>query len=334
MSVTIHDVAKLAGVSHTTVSWAIHDSPNISSATKEKVYKAIKELNYHPNYTARSLVNGKTGIIAVVANFFSSFFEMEILKGIEQGLRFKESKYTINLFSTLGKNQETLSNIIFEKRADAVILLSISPNEEVCKLYQENEIPLIVIDESAADAVVMDLNNYEGAYKATELLINSGKRNFALILGDDDELGLSQAERKRGFIQALSDNNIPFDESHIFSISDYYFEEGQVIFKKIEKKAPEIDAIFCAAGDIVATGFMLEAKKSGRKIPEDLVIVGYDDYISSAMTSPSLSTVRQPLAQIGKDAYLSILKLLNKEEVDISKLTYPPVLIRRESSQG
>ena len=82
MSVTIHDVARLAGVSHTTVSWAIHDSPNISAATKEKVYKAIEELNYHPNYSARSLVNGKTGTIAVVANFFSSYFEMEILKVI------------------------------------------------------------------------------------------------------------------------------------------------------------------------------------------------------------------------------------------------------------
>lgn len=332
MSVTIHDVARLAGVSHTTVSWAIHDSPNISAATKEKVYKAIEELNYHPNYSARSLVNGKTGTIAVVANFFSSYFEMEILKGIEQGLRSRKTNYSINLFSTLEQHEKTLSNIIYEKRADAVILLSISPSPKICELYKTSEIPLIVIDESAPDAVVMSLNNFEGAYKATELLINSGKHNFGLVLGDDEELGLSQYERKRGFIQALTDHNIDFDESHIFSISDYYFEEGQIIFKRMERIAPDINAIFCAAGDIVATGIMLEAKKSNKRIPDDLAIIGYDDYISSAITSPSLSTVRQPLSQVGKDAYLSILKLLNKEELDPNQLCYSPMVIRREST--
>jgi len=93
MSVTIHDVAKRAGVSHTTVSWTIHDHPGITEATKKKVFKAIEELDYHPNYLARSLVKGKTNTIAVIANFFSSPFEMEVLKGLEQGANNQKKPY-------------------------------------------------------------------------------------------------------------------------------------------------------------------------------------------------------------------------------------------------
>ena len=332
MSITIHDVAKRAGVSHTTVSWVIHDNPSISQATKDKVLKAIEELDYHPNFSARGLVNGSTGIIGVVANFFSSYFEMEILKGIEQGIRTSKSHYFINLFSTLEQNEKTLSKIVLEKRADAVILLSISPSAKVCELYKKNGIPLIVIDESAPDAVEMSLNNYEGAYKATELLIHSGKKNFVLVLGDEENMVLCQYERKRGFIQALMDNNIPFDDSHIFFITDYYFEEGQVAFKRMERLFPETDAVFCAAGDIVATGIMLEAKKSGKSIPKEMAIIGYDDFIASAMISPSLTTVHQPLTQIGKDSYLTILRMLNKEDLGTREFVYSPFLVRREST--
>ena len=102
--VTIKDVARLAGVSHTTVSLALRGSASITDETKEKVFKAAKQLNYHPNHLARSLVTKKTNVIGVVANFFSSNFEMEVLKGIEQSIRSMESDYMINLFATLEKN--------------------------------------------------------------------------------------------------------------------------------------------------------------------------------------------------------------------------------------
>jgi LacI family transcriptional regulator len=128
------------------------------------------------------------------------------------------------------------------------------------------------------------------------------------------------------------DNNIPFDESHIFFISDYYFEEGQVVFKRMERLFPETDAVFCAAGDIVATGIMLEAKKSGKSIPKEMAIIGYDDFIASAMISPSLTTVHQPLTQIGKDSYLTILRMLNKEDLGTREFVYSPFLVRREST--
>ena len=332
--VTIKDVAQLAGVSHTTVSLALRNSPSITEDTKVKVLVAAKQLNYHPNHLARSLVSGKTYVIGVVANFFSSTFEMEIMKGIEQSIRSTETDYVINLFTTLGKNEQVLTDICLGKHADGVILLSISPSQEIVKLYNENNCPMIVIDEKAEGTIEIVMDNYHGAYVATEHLINSGRRNLALVLGDSnrEELGLSQRERKEGFLHAIKDHGLEFSEKNIFYIEDYYFEEGQVVFKRMQRNGSEIDGIFCAAGDIVASGIILEAKTEHVNIPRDISIVGYDDVMSSSLIDPPLTSVRQPLFQIGKNGYARMVRLLEgTEEYRPNKFVYEPQLIPRAS---
>ena len=332
--VTIKDVAQLAGVSHTTVSLALRNSPSITEDTKVKVLAAAKQLNYHPNHLARSLVSGKTYVIGVVANFYSSTFEMEIMKGIEQSIRSTDTEYVINLFTTLGKNEQVLTDICLGKHADGVILLSISPSKEIIKLYKDNNCPMIVIDERAEGAIEIVMDNYHGAYVATEHLINSGRKNLALVLGDSnrEELGLSQKERKEGFIQAIKDHGLEFSEKNIFYIEDYYFEEGQVVFKRMQRYGSEIDGIFCAAGDIVASGIILEAKTEHVNIPRELSIVGYDDVMSSSLIDPPLTSVRQPLFQIGKNGYARMVRLLEgTEEYRPNKFVYEPQLIPRAS---
>ena len=332
--VTIKDVARLAGVSHTTVSLALRGSASITDETKEKVLKAAKQLNYHPNHLARSLVTKKTNVIGVVANFFSSNFEMEVLKGIEQSIRSMESDYMINLFATLEKNDQVLEDICLGRHADGVILLSISPSPEVIRLYNENNCPMIVIDESAEGAIEITMDNYHGAYLATEHLINSGRKNLAIVLGDSnrDELGLSQKERKQGFLQAIKDHGLKFNQKNTFFIEDYYFEEGQVVFKRMQRYGSDIDGIFCAAGDIVASGIMLEAKNEHLDIPKDISIIGYDDVPSSSLIDPPLTSVRQPLFQIGKNGYARMVRFLEgKEEYKPNKLVYEPQLIVRSS---
>jgi len=332
--VTIKDVALMAGVSHTTVSLALRDSSSITEETKQKVLKAAKQLNYHPNYLARSLVKGKTNVIGIVSNFFSSNFEMEILKGVEQSIKGSDNEYMVNLFSTLEKNDKVLKDICLGRHADGVILLSIAPSPEIIKLYNDNNVPMIVIDEIADGAIEITMDNYHGAYMATEHLINSGRRNLGLVLGysSRDDLGLSQSERQRGFLQAIKDHDLKFDERNTFYIEDYYFEEGQVVFKRMQRRGGEIDGIFCAAGDIVASGIILEAKNEHVNIPRDLSIIGYDDIVSSAMIDPPLTSIRQPLFQIGKNAYSRMLRFLDgTEEYKPNKIVYEPQLISRAS---
>ena len=332
--ITIKDVARLAGVSHTTVSLALRGSASITDETKKKVMKAAKQLNYHPNHLAKALVNGKTNVIGVVANFFSSNFEMEVLKGIEQSIRSMENDYMINLFATLEKNDQVLEDICLGRRADGVILLSISPSPEIIKLYNDNNCPMIVIDERAEGAIEITMDNYHGAYMATEHLINVGRRNLALVIGDSnrEELGLSQNERKQGFLQAIKDHGLSFNPKNTFFIEDYYFEEGQVVYKRMQRYGSNIDGVFCAAGDIVASGIMLEAKMEHVNIPRDLSIIGYDDVPSSSLIDPPLTSIRQPLFQIGKNGYARMVRFLEgKEEYKPNKLVYEPQLIVRSS---
>ena len=240
----------------------------------------------------------------------------------------------INLFATLSKNDQVLTDICLGKHADGVILLSISPSPEVVKLYNENKCPMIVIDEQAEGAIEITMDNYHGAYMATEHLINSGRRNLAIVLGDStrEELGLSQKERKEGFLQALKDSGLRFNSRNIFYIEDYYFEEGQIVFKRMQRYGSDIDGIFCAAGDIVASGIMQEAKTMHVRIPEELSIIGYDDIFSSSLVDPPLTSIRQPLFLIGKNSYARMVRLLEgTEEYKPNKFVYEPQLIARSS---
>lgn len=327
MAVTINDVAKLAGVSHTTVSWVIHDDPRITDKTKAKVMKALKELDYHPNYMARSLVKGKTNIIAVVAPFFSSTFEMDILRGIEDGMDSSSSQYSINMYSTRGHDTETLEKILFCKQADAVILLSIKPEKKTVEAYKKSGIPLILIEEEEENTHVVRTNNIKGAYIAVNSLIrDSGRRKIALVV-EKVKPGLSQVDRKQGYMQALEDNNLNFDANLIFGINRFRFEEGQKLFPGIIES--QADAVFCASGDMVAMGILLEARIRNIKVPEDLAVVGFDDSQMCKLVYPTLTTVRQPLALMGKKAWE--IATSSKKGDDFEHIIFEPEYIIRDS---
>lgn len=327
MAVTITDVARKAGVSHTTVSWVIHDDPRITAKTKKRVKQVIAELDYHPNYTARNLVKGKTDTIAVVAPFFSSAFEMDILKGIEDGMDESSDKYNISMYSTRGNDSKILNQILRGRRADALIALTIRPEKSIIEGFNQSGVPLILIEEEAEKCHVVRTNNRLGAYQAVTHLLEEGKKRIALAV-ETESPGLSQIDRKTGYIDALKENGIPFDEELIIPINRFRFEEGQEIFPRImETKA---DALFCAAGDMIAMGVLLEARKKDVSIPEKLAVIGFDDSQMCELVYPSLSTVRQPLAEMGRKAWELAISL--KKDDALEKVIYEPRFIDRDST--
>jgi len=335
MSATIRDVALRAGVSHTTVSWVIHDRGDISEATKAKVRKAIEELDYHPNYNARSLVRGKTGVIAVVSSLFSSAFEMEVLKGIESVSTARADQYAVAMFSTMGRDEKVLKELVYGRRADAVILLSISPSPAVSALFKERGMPLVVVDEAGSEATEIQLNSFGGAYLATGHLLDRGRRRLAIVLGSEGGpggMGLSQRERERGFAQALRDRGLAFEEGSVFVSGGFHIEDGREALCRILERMGDADGVFCAAGDLVAMGVMLEARTRGVGIPGRISLVGYDDLPSSALVAPALTTVRQPLLQIGKTAYEEAARALDEGAQERRRIIYDPVLIERDSA--
>lgn len=337
MSVTLEDVAKKAGVSHTTVSMVIHNDPRITVETKERVSRAIKELNYHPNYMARGLAKGKTNTIAVVSSFYSSFFELEILRGFHNAMNEIGEGYELNQYSTLAKaesKKNILRNILYGKRADAVIVLNLKPDKALLSEFKRNEVPLVLVEEQMKGVHVLKMNNEKGGFIATEYLLKKGRKNIAVIGGElsGEEIGISPRERLDGYKKALEAAGIAFRQELVAEIKDYSMEDGRMALRMLLEKNLNTDAVFCSAGDIVACGVIAEAKERGIKIPQDISLVGYDDIMISSLVSPALTTVKQPVEKMGEDAFRTAIEAAENKIKGAKVEIFEPELVIRETA--
>ncbi len=335
MAVTINDVAKRAGVSHTTVSWVIHNDPRITQKTKDKVNKAIDELNYHPNYSARSLVKGKTDAIAVVTNFFSTYFELSVLRGIETAMGECEKPYNLNLYSTWGREEEVLKEILYGRRADAVILLSETPSAKMVQAYQDKNVPLILVENYHDELLSVKSDNIQGAKDATNFLFDQGRKKIGIIVESftsDFIPGLSQVERFMGFEQVFKERGLEIDKNLVFDLDLFRMENGRKVAKRIVDENIDIDGIFCATGDQVALGLIDEFKKLGKTIPDDYSIIGFDDIDVAELVSPPLTTVKQNLHGMGYSSYNMAVKAIGKEEIEERHIQFSTDLIKRGSA--
>ncbi len=335
MSITIKDVAKAAGVSHTTVSMVIHNDKRITADTKKKVQAAIEDLKYHPNYLARGLVQGKSNNIAIMATFFSSFFEMNFLKGIEQQIG--DSEYQINEYSTRGKpgvKKHIMEQILYGKRADALISLSIKPDKETLEEFKNNGIPVILIEEEMKGAHSLKTDNYKGGFMATEYLLQKSRKKIGIIVGQikGEEVGTSPEDRFKGYKKALDEFNVPFDPNLVYEVKDFDFKDGKEGLKKFLSSVKKLDAVFCAAGDFTAMGVLEEARKMGIKIPQDLAVVGYDDLEMSAVVNPPLTTIKQSITEIGAEAFKIAVAAVEGKLKETKHIVLQPELVVRESA--
>lgn len=334
MSITIKDVAKKVGVTPTTVSMVMRDDPRISKETKDKVLQAVKELNYYPNYIGQSLVKGKTNTIAVVSNLFFAWFKMDILNGI--GRSIFESSYKMNQYSTRDEiGEETLKDILYGKRADGIITISLRPTTTILNEFKRLKRPIVLIEDTVEGFAGVKVDNFKGAYMATDYLIKKGRKKIGILTGEvaQGRGGMNVLERIDGYKKALKDNDIDIRKKIMLETVCYTFDEGKKIFDKFIENKKGIDAIFCAAGDIAAMGLMKRAQELGVKVPDDVAIVGYDDIVISSLVNPSLTTVRQPIFEMGKTA---VKMLINQMESSLNYVDevviFQPELVIRESA--
>lgn len=329
------DVARLAGVSHTTVSWALRGDPRISPDTKRKVLDAAKKLNYHPNLLARALVKGRTNTVAIVASFFSSHFEMEVLRGIEQELMDIKSELGIMLFTTRGskkREEEIIADVIKSGRADALIALNISLSVALSELVEEYSFPVVLIEGKGRSVSTIRIDNIGGAYNAVSALLDSGSKRIAIVSGEinTEEPGRSPVERLIGSRRALRERGYELDRKSVFFIERYYFEEGYTLFPKILECMPDVDGIFCSAGDMVALGLLASMRDRGIMVPDDVRLVGYDDIPAASLVSPTLSTVRYDMSLMGSVAVDYISSALDGD-TELKRHIAASRLVRRQS---
>lgn len=309
MSVTIKDIAKLANVSHTTVSRALNDSPHIKAETKRKIVDLAEQLNYIPDYNARSLVMQKSYTVGVfftsITTGTSSSFFSDVIRGVNSVI-----SENYNLFVRGIDNYKDYHSIN-KKRFDGIILMSQSDvdNAFIYHVLQSG-IPFVVLNRQVQDTSMINIvpNDKAGAYEAVSYLISQGHKQIAMIEGIEGFK--STQERKDGYLKALIEHRIPLVQEYILQGS-YDMESGYQAMEKLLGLVSRPTAVFCSNDDM-AIGAMRAAFDHGIHIPRELSLVGFDDIGFAHYTTPALTTVKRPIEQISMMGAKKILELIDE----------------------
>lgn len=326
MKVSIFDVAKKSGLSVVTVSRVLNNSTSVRQKNKEKVLQAMKDLDYHPNASARSLASGKTGIIGLTLTTLHDTVLDAVVKEINDCLA--EQGYFLALSISQGDEDSFQRSMFQEDRVDGVILLSPVNADIYVMELKKRKIPFVILDNQQRNPSVPSIvvNNFKGGYDATKHLIDLGHTEIAHISGPDPYL--SSRERERGYLFALEEAGLkPFHiEQGTFGIPS-----GHSIAMRWIQSGRLPTAVF-AADDFIALGVMDAFKNERIRIPEDVSIVGFDDQIYAEEFRPTLTTIRQPFEKIGRQGVDILLKLIKDPSKRNVTMEFDPTLIVREST--
>ncbi|MBI1936543.1 MAG: LacI family DNA-binding transcriptional regulator [Ignavibacteriales bacterium] len=337
MSPTIKDVAKKAGVSIATVSLAIHNNQRITTITRNKVLRAIKELNYHPSRSAKGLVTKTTGNIGFVLtddHFLKTepFYTM-IFLGTEFVTRGNDYYVLLATINKDFKEGDELPRFILERSVDGVIVAGKVPDAFIQKL-SKFDMPLVFVDyfPPVDDHCVVMVDNTRGGYQAAKHLVDLGHKEIAFIGADITHPSIS--DRLTGYKQALETSGIEIKQSNIIIDEDYPARQnGYNAAKRLFEKNKNVTAVF-ACNDAMAIGAMQYCADNGIKIPGDVSLIGFDDVEADLLLNPPLTTVRVPKVELGTEAMNVMVNLLSSKSANCAKKIVVPVeLIVRGSTR-
>lgn len=333
--ITIHDIAKKLNISASTVSRALKDNPLISEATRHKIKKAAIEMGYRPNVMAANLRTRRTNTIGVIVPLINRHFFSSVISGIEDVAYKQGFAVTISQSNDNLEKESTIAHTLFANRVDGLIL-SIgmeTQSYDHLKLFSERNIPLVffdrIVDEIPAHKIVVD--DFGGAYRATQHLIEQGRKKVAHIGGP---LNLQiYAKREAGYRKAISDAGLQINENQVLHNS-LTREDGLNAIKKILKTKERPDAIFCA-NDTTALSAIIHLNEKGIKVPEDIAIVGFSNEPFSELVTPSISTIKQPGFEMGQKAAELLIKQIGSKTKpkNYETIMMETELIVRNSSQ-
>ena len=309
MATTIKDIAKALGISHSTVSRALTGSKNVNEKTKEEILKAVKELNYIPNMSARSLKIDKAYNIGVffstIDNGTSPFVFQTVINNVYRNI---DKKYNV-----IVKGIDTYEkNTINPKNYDGILVVSQKvDDDDFIKEILEKKIPLVVINRKVKfDVINVFTDESIGTFKGVEELIKNGHKDIAIIEGIENFD--STKMRRKGYLEAFKMYNIELNKKLIVN-GDFSVKGGYVEAKKIIEKQEYFSAIF-AFNDEMATGAIKAFAEKGLKVPDDISILGFDGNDFGAFLSPSITTIKRPIGEIAKIAIDLLLKLINNDD--------------------
>lgn len=328
---TMKDIAKLAGVSTSTVSHVINKTRFVSEEISERVNNAAKELNYYaPSALARSLKVNRTKTIGMLVTTSTNPFFGEVVKGVERSCY--QKGYSLILCNTEGDNERMRQSIgtLLQKRVDGLILMCDSLEGERIDVFERYpDIPVVVMDWGPmlfTSDKIQD-NSLRGGYLAAKHLIDCGHQQVGCITGP---LIKHQAQmRYEGYKRAMIEAGLEFNANWIIE-SDFECEGGYQALKSMSEKGALPTAIF-VSNDMMAMGVINAANELGIRVPEDLSVIGYDDIHIAKFMSPSLTTIHQPKYRLGQAAVETLLRRLDDKLADSEIVQLEPTLVARKS---
>ena len=327
---TLDEVARLAGVSRSAASRAINRSGHASRTTREAVERAVRELRYVPNPTARALATQQSGAVVLAVSshdseLFADPFYAQVIAGVSTALERTDLVLMLALAdSELGRAR--LERILRSRRADGVMLMGLHGDDPLYRLAGKLDVPVVYGGRplSAEPPWYVDADNRGGGRLAAEHLIGTGRRRIATITGaPDTHVG---AARLHGFQEALAVAGL---DTSLVEHGDFTEDSGIAATDRLLAAHPDLDAIF-AASDNMAAGALRALHAAGRSVPGDVAVVGFDDHVIARYTSPPLTTVAQPIKQLGREMAKMLASLIGGEQA--GPLILPTWLVVRESS--
>ncbi|MFY0544594.1 catabolite control protein A [Brevibacillus sp. H7] len=333
MPVTIYDVAREAGVSMATVSRVVNGNPNVKPLTRKKVLAAIERLGYRPNAVARGLASKKTTTVGVIVPDISSLFFSELARGIEDiATMYKYNIILCNSDQRLEKELQ-LINTLLEKQVDGLLFMGAEIKEDHLQALSTSSVPTVLAATRDADNILpsVTIDHFQSGYDATKELIDRGHKRIAMITNPlTDPLG--GLLRFEGYKKALEDGGIAFDES-LVAQGNAFYESGLKTMSGFLQLPKPPTAVF-AASDEMAIGAIHAVQDARLSVPNDIEVIGHDNIRLVEMVRPRLTSVVQPMYDIGAVAMRLLTKYMNNEHVEEHVVLLPHRIEHRESTRS
>ncbi|WP_018789226.1 LacI family DNA-binding transcriptional regulator [Micromonospora sp. CNB394] len=328
---TLEAVARLAGVSRATVSRVVNGSTTVAEPIRQAVRRAVEELGYVPNLAARSLVTQRTDSVALVLPEAATrvFSDDQVFPGIIRGAAQEleaADKQLVLMLAGSPAGHERVERYTTGRHVDGVLFASLHGEDPLPGRLARLGIPVVCSGRplDGADVPYVDVDHEGGVSTAVQHLIAGGRRRIATIAGPQDMV--AGIERLIGYRSAITEAGLP----ELVAYGDFTRESGTAVMRELLAADPDLDAVF-AASDLMAHAALRTLREAGRRVPEDVAVIGFDDIETAAYTEPPLTTVRQPIVELGRSMTRQLLRIAAGEEVE-QALVLPTELILRESA--
>jgi DNA-binding LacI/PurR family transcriptional regulator len=310
MPVTIKDIAKQAGVAHTTVSRALRGSSLVSAETRQRIKILATEMGYRPSAAARSLKTNRSQVLGAIVSSLDDPFFSEILQGIEEIAQGSGYSLFIAASQRDSRRERVIAQVMSEHRVDGVIICSTTFSPEQSQQFSNYGVPIVVVNNQAAEDYRYSIyhDDQDGSRQLTHHLIQLGHREIAYL--GNSLAGRTNLDRLSGFKQEMRAAGLVVSPNHVFQVPGGGPEDGLVALEHFLRLPKYPTALVCY-NDMIATGVLKGLHQAGIKVPEEMSVTGFDNITLSAYTYPPLTTFNQPKRFIGSEAARLILDLLN-----------------------